>query len=414
MIDGFDVQIITYVAPVLTKAFQVERSMLGPVFSAGLVGTVVGALVLAPIADRIGRRLGLAVCVLLFGICSFGTMTASNIESLMAWRLVGGLGLGGATPIAVALGAEYSPKRIRATAVMLIYCGFALGAAGGGLLTAHLLQAFGWQTVFLIGGLLPTILLVVIIAILPESISYLAMRGKRVDLIVNYAEKIDPAIRLDRNGALIVEDRSKGFPVTQLFAEGRTAQTLVLWLMFITNILSLYFMVSWFPTLAHAAGVELSSAVVASSLIHVGSVTGTLSLAILVRKLDTFLVMCLGFAGGAIALVLVSQAGNSVTYLMVVAFVAGFFVIGTQTGANGISSLVYPTSIRSTGVGWALGIGRIGAILGPLIGGVLIGFNWSSQALYIAAAVPAAVAAASAYALSRLLLRSSGHASIAQ
>jgi AAHS family 4-hydroxybenzoate transporter-like MFS transporter len=132
MLDGFDVQVITYLAPVLTDAFHVQRSMLGPVFSAGLIGTVLGALIVAPFADRIGRKAGLMVCILLFGLYSLGTMTASSIESLMVWRLIGGLGLGSATPIAVTLGAEYSPKQIRPTAVMLIYCGFAAGAAGGG------------------------------------------------------------------------------------------------------------------------------------------------------------------------------------------------------------------------------------------------------------------------------------------
>src|SRR5258708_29121688 len=145
--------------------------------------------------------------------------------------------------------------------------------------------------------------------------------------------------------------------------------------MFITNILSLYFMVSWFLTLATAAAVDISSALIAASLIQIGSICGTLTLAALARRLDTFIVMGIGYGGGAAALLLVAMAGASVPYLMTVAFIAGFFVIGTQTGANGISALGYPPSVRSTGVGWALGIGRLGAIAGPFLGGVLISNN---------------------------------------
>jgi MFS transporter, AAHS family, 4-hydroxybenzoate transporter len=167
----------------------------------------------------------------------------------------------------------------------------------------------------------------------------------------------------------------------------------------------LYFMVSWFPTLAHASGLELSDAVRAAATIQVGSILGTLSLAALVRRVDTFTVMSLGFLGGAIALVLVAFA-SGVVYFTAIAFLAGFFVIGTQTGANGISALVYPASMRSTGVGWALGMGRIGSILGPSIGGLLIALDWPTRDLFIAAAGPALLASLSAFVLSRMLRRS--------
>ena len=408
MIDGFDVQSIAYAAPVLTDAFHVERAMLGPVFSAGLIGTVLGALLIAPLADRIGRKTALIGCIALFGLCSLATAFAADLQQLMLIRLIGGLGLGGATPIAVAVGAEFSPRKTRATIVMLIYCGYAIGAAGGGLISAWLLKAMTWHAIFVVGALLPLLLVVAVSVWMPESIAYLAYRGTRPELIANYARRIDPSVTIDPTGALAVEDRAQGFPVAQLFADGRTPRTVWLWLMFVTNILSLYFMISWFPTLATAAGIDISSALIAASLIQVGSIFGTLTLAALARKIDTFIVMSIGYSGGAVALVLIALAGHSATYLMVVAFIAGFFVIGTQTGANAVSALVYPPSIRSTGVGWALGIGRLGAIAGPYIGGELIALHWSSRDLFTAAAVPAAIAALSAVVVSRLVRRSGG------
>jgi AAHS family 4-hydroxybenzoate transporter-like MFS transporter len=405
LLDGFDVQIITYIAPSLSDFLHLQRGMLGPVFSAGLVGTVLGALLIAPLSDRLGRKSVLAACVLIFGLCSLGTVTSTSVESLMVWRLVGGLGLGGATPIATALGAEYAPRRIRGTAVMIIYCGFAVGAAGGGLLAAALLKSFGWQSVFLIGGILPLALFVGIVLLLPESISFLAMKGKRPDLIARYVSQIDPAVQVNPRGDIVVDEPAKGFPVGHLFTHGRAARTLLLWLMFFANITSLYFMVSWFPTLANAAGIELNKAVLASAVIQVGSIVGTLSLAGFAKRFNAFTILGVGFAGGTLALLLMSVAGSSFAYLACTAFLGGFFVIGTQTGANGTSSIVYPSSVRATGVGWALGVGRLGAVLGPFLGGLMVTHQWPTQHLYMAAAVPAAVAAVCALALSRMLRR---------
>ena len=405
MIDGFDVQVITYVAPVLTKALGVDRSMLGPVFSSGLVGTMLGALVLAPLADRVGRKLVLCGCILVFALCSLGTITVGGIESLMIWRFAAGLGLGGATPIAVAFGAEFCPARIRATAVMIIYTGFAVGAGGGGLIAAKMIPELGWTSVFVLGCIVPLVILGAVVFLLPESIGELARRG-RSDLVARTILQIAPGTSADPSASVRMDEGAADFPVGQLFANGRTSRTIVLWIMFFTNILSLYFMVSWFPTLANASGLELSDAVRAGAAIQVGSILGTLSLAGLVRRFDTFAIMGLGYLGGAIALVLVAFAPGSVAYFTVIAFVAGFFVIGTQTGANGASALIYPASIRSTGVGWALGIGRVGSILGPSLGGMLIALNWPTRDLFIAAAGPAVLASLSAFVLSRMLRQS--------
>ncbi|MFM0060944.1 MFS transporter [Paraburkholderia phytofirmans] len=405
LVDGFDIQVITYVAPVLTHALGVERSMLGPVFSSGLVGTTLGALLFGALGDRIGRKLTLCSCMLIFAVCSLGTVTASGIGSLMVWRFVSGLGLGGLTPLTVAYAAEFCPERFKVTAAMITTSGYAIGAAGGGLLAAYLIPTFGWRSVFLLGGIAPLFILLAIVVLLPQSIVDLARWG-RSDLVARAVKRLAPAVFIEPTAQVSLGDKETGFPVGRLFTEGRTPRTIVLWVMFFTNILSLYFMVSWLPTIAHTSGIGLSDSVRAAAIMQVGSVLGTLSLAGLVRKVDTFKMIGIGLGAGAVTLVLLAFAGNSVIYFTTVAFFAGFFVIGTQTGANAVSAFAYPPSLRSTGVGWALGIGRTGAILGPTLGGLLMAIGWPTRDLLLVAAGPALLATLCAFALSRMLRRS--------
>jgi AAHS family 4-hydroxybenzoate transporter-like MFS transporter len=381
--------------------------MLGPVFSAALVGTMAGAFLFGPLADKFGPKKILVCCVLLFSLCTLATTTMSSISELLFWRFLGGLGLGGATPIAVALASEYCPKANRASIVMTMYAGYSVGAAGGGLLSAFLVERFGWESVFLVGGTLPLILTLMLLLQLPESLRFLISGDANSKRAADLATRVDPAFSLQPGQHFVLsEGETGGFPVGMLFQEGRALRTIVVWIMFLANIISLYFMISWFPTLIHGLGVPLQNAVIASSLIQIGSILGTITLASLVRKFSVFGVLGSGFMLGGLSLLLVASAGAEVTYIMVVAFIAGFFVIGTQTGANAATALVYPSKMRSTGIGWALGVGRIGSFVGPAIGGLLIGLKWSIPMLFIAAAFPAILAAIMAFSLSVILKKS--------
>ena len=407
LFDGFDVQVITYVAPILTGVLKIDRSMLGPVFSAALVGTMGGAFLFGPLADRFGPKKILVCCVLLFSLCTLATTTMSSITELLCWRFLGGLGLGGATPIAVALASEYCPKANRASIVMTMYAGYSVGAAGGGLLSAFLVQRFGWESVFLVGGMLPLILTLMLVFLLPESLRFLISTGANSNKAASLVSRVDPTFKLQPTQHFVLsEGETGGFPVGLLFQEGRALRTVVVWIMFFANIISLYFMISWFPTLINGLGVPLNDAVIASSLIQIGSILGTITLATLVRKFSVFGVLGSGFMLGGLSLLLVASAGAEVPYIMLVAFIAGFFVIGTQTGANAATALVYPSKMRSTGIGWALGVGRIGSFVGPAIGGLLIGLKWSIPMLFIAAAFPALLAAVMAFSLSVILKKS--------
>ncbi|WP_109479396.1 MFS transporter [Paraburkholderia sp. C35] len=406
LVDGFDIQVITYVAPVLTHEFGVERAMLGPVFSSGLLGTTLGALIFGALGDRVGRKRVLCSCILTFAICSLGTITATGIGTLMVWRFISGLGLGGLTPLTVAYVAEFCPARFKVPAAMITTSGYAIGAAGGGLIAAYMIPALGWRSVFVFGGVAPLLILAAIFVLLPQSIVDLARRG-RSDLVAKAINQIAPTVSVDPDAKLSLSEREVGFPIKRLFTEGRTSRTIVLWVMFFANILSLYFMVSWLPTIAHSSGIDLADSVRAAAFMQVGSVLGTFSLAALVRRLDPFTMIGIGMGGGALTQVLLAFAGSSIAYFTTIAFLAGFFVIGTQTGANAVSAFAYPPSLRSTGVGWALGIGRSGAILGPTLGGVLMALGWPTRDLLLVAAGPALFASLLAFVLSRMLRHSS-------
>jgi len=406
LVDGFDIQVITYVAPVLTRDLGVARSMLGPVFSSGLIGTTLGAFIFGYLGDRMGRKLVLCLCMIIFAVCSLGTVTVSGIQSLMTWRFMSGLGLGGLTPLTVAYAAEFCPGRFKVSAAMVTTAGYAIGAAGGGLIAAYMIPTFGWRSVFVLGGFAPLLILVAIVVLLPQSIGDLARRG-RADLVARLMKQISPSTSVDPAAPICLAEKELGFPIGRLFTEGRARRTIVLWVMFFANILSLYFMVSWLPTIAHTSGIELSDAVRAAAIMQVGSVLGTFSLAAVVRRFDTFTMVGIGLGVGAITLALLALAGGSVVYFTAVAFFAGFFVIGTQTGANAVSAFAYPPSLRSTGVGWALGIGRTGAIIGPSLGGFMMGLGWPTRDLLMVAAGPALLASLCAFALSRMVRRSS-------
>src|SRR6266446_3705247 len=233
LIDGFDTQAIGYVAPAIVRSWHVDRASLTPVFSAGLFGLMLGALAFGPIADRFGRKPVLLFCTLFFGVMSLLTLTADSVKSLMVLRFITGLGLGGAMPNAIALTTEYAPRRIRATTVMIMFCGFSLGAALGGVAAASLITHFGWKAVFVLGGIAPCLLLPFLLALLPESIRYLVVQGEKGEKVASILQRIDPAAMVPPDASFTVEEhKAKGFVVRQLFAEGRRPFTLLVWVVF--------------------------------------------------------------------------------------------------------------------------------------------------------------------------------------
>jgi AAHS family 4-hydroxybenzoate transporter-like MFS transporter len=392
LLDGFDAQVMGYVAAALRPALHIDQLAFGHVVSAGLVGMMIGALLFGPVADRIGRRPVLLVCPLIFGIGSLLTATASSVDGLLLFRLLTGFGMGGAMPNAIALTAEYMPRRSRATAVTVMFCGFSLGAAAVGWVAAAVIPRYGWQGVFVIGGILPCLVTAVSFAWLPESIRFLLRRRANDPRAARYLAKIAPAAP---RGELILTDEGArgGFVVKQLFVAGRQWITVLLWVMFFTNLLDLYFVNAWMPTIMQSVGIDKGSSILITTLFQVGGTIGAVVVGRLIDRNQSFRLLALTYLGAALFVFLIGKSGTSMAWLIVTVFASGLGVIGAQNGANALAAEVYPTESRSTGVGWALGIGRIGSILGPTLGGMLIG---TTPRLFVYAAVPLMLAATAA------------------
>lgn len=398
--DGFDAQAAGFVAPALARDLQIGREALGPVFSSSLVGIMLGALVFGTLADRVGRRPILILCTLWFGVGSLLTALAGSFSSLVVFRLITGLGLGGTMPNAIALTAEYMPTRFRATAVTLTFCGFSIGAASGGFVAAGLIGRFGWQAVFVAGGIVPCVLAALFVALLPESIRFLIAQGGQDSKIARCLAKLSPDFAATGRAVAVTSsphDAPDSRAVKQLLAAGRRRLTLVLWLIFFMSLLDLYLLNNWLPTVIHDAGIPLERAIVLTALFQVGGTAGALVLGRLLDRYLSLRVLAWTYLGAAVCVSLIGVAGNSAVWLAGAILAAGFTVIGGQNGANALAAESYPTALRSTGVGWALGVGRIGSIIGPLFGGLLLSLRMPAAELFLAAAIPALAAAAAAF-----------------
>jgi len=401
-LDGFDTTAIGYVAPSLAKEWGLTKGALGPVFSAGLFGLMIGALLFGPLADRIGRKKIIIFSTLAFGIGALVTAFAKDVNTLLAIRFLTGLGLGGAMPNTIALTSEFSPQRRRATMVMAMFCGFSLGAALGGFLAAGLIPHFGWRSVFIVGGVAPLLLVPMLALKLPESVRFLALTGRADARVAQLLGRINPrAVVAAATRFVVHEPELVGMPVLHLFRAGRTLVTLLLWVVFFMSLLDLYFLSNWLPTVLNDLGASVSEAAAIGSMLQVGGVVATFALGYIIDRFS-FRALALLYFIAVFAVGAIGQLGHSVALVSMAIFVAGFCIVGGQIAANALAAGFYPTSVRASGVGWALGIGRVGSIVGPLVGGALLTMKWSTGAVFVAAAVAALCAALAAFSLSRI------------
>jgi AAHS family 4-hydroxybenzoate transporter-like MFS transporter len=361
--------------------------------------------VFGPLADRFGRKKLVIATTAIFGIFSLATAAASSFDMLLVVRFLTGCGLGGAMPNAVSLSVDYFPRKRRATTVAIVFVGFTIGAALGGYLAAAMLPAFGWRSVFIVGGIAPLLLVPVLMVALPESIRLLILRGSRSGEIARNLEKIDPTQSFAPPVTFIApEENAPGMPVKHLFTAGRAPGTVLIWIVFFLALLVTFLLASWMPTVINAAGISLGRAVAATATLQLGAIVGTLGVGYVMDRYNPYTVLTTAFilGGSSIAALTTIHAGMPYALILALIFVAGTLSgAGGIQGANALAGSYYPTYIRATGLGWALGVGRTGAIVGTLLGGVFVARGWNLQAVFGAAAVASFCSAVALFVMRR-------------
>lgn len=404
IMDGFDLQAIGFVAPAIIQEWRIPSPDLGPVFGAGLFGVLIGSLLFSMISDRIGRRPVLIGVTLFFSAMTLVTAYAGSVRELLVIRLVAGIGLGGIMPNAVALVGEYSPRQARVAVMMIVSNGFTAGAAIGGFISAALIPAFGWRSVFYFGAAVPLIVATLMFFRLPESLQFLVLHGRKLEKAAKWLKRVAPSAPDPHSVRYVVNERTRqGVPIVQLFHDGRAAGTVLLWTVYFMNLLNLYFLSSWLPTVVKGAGYSTSTAVLVGTTAQVAGSMGAIALGWFVHRFGFIPVLaaCFGVATANIAMI--GQPGLPLVSLFAVVFATGLGVIGGMSALNAMTATYYPTNLRSTGLGASLGIGRIGAIVGPVVGGELMRLRWSTHQIFLAAAVPALISTIAVLSMSRVI-----------
>lgn len=413
VLDGFDTQAVSYAGPALTRDWKIASALLGPVFGANNFGVLVGSLALPMLADKIGRRPILIAGTVGFGAITLLTGFAENTAQMIAFRFAGGVGLGSIIPNATALINEYIPVKLRVPVVIAFGCGMNAGGALGGLVAAALIPHFGWRSVFFAGGVLPLLLAAAMLPWLPESLKFLVLSGRDP---ARWLRRIDPklqaaGLRWDASASYRVPEPAPrpGIPFAHLFSDRRVAGTVLLWVVSFMNLLNLYLLTNWLPTITRDAGIPARSALLVGVAFQIGGTVGTLGLALASkwarRRLQLTTLLALSFAIAAISIALTGQPGLPLALLFVVVFISGWCISGSQPGVNSLSASYYPTELRSTGIGASLGVGRVGAIAGPVLVGFALSYHWTTHAIFIAAAVPALISALAVLALAPTMRR---------
>jgi benzoate transport len=392
MIDGFDVLAISFTAPVIAKEWGVTPATLGVLLSAGLAGMALGSLALSPLADLVGRRQVVMLSTAIISVGMLGSAATSNVLELSAMRFLTGLGVGGLLASGNTLLSEYSSDRWRNLSISAMVVGYPAGAIIGGSISAYLISAFGWRSAFLLGGTCSTILLPLILY-LPESIDFLIARGgkdtlSRVNAVMRRLGR-EPMARLPD----IANEEESPRAVIGAF-EGRFAKpTFLICLSFFMLMLSFYFVLSWTPKNLVDLGFTVRQGIFGSVLLNLGGILGGLAFGYLAGKSNArslapylFVVLFLSILGyGALH--------SGVAALMTGAFIAGFFMIGCMASLYAIVPQIYPARVRNTGTGLAIGFGRLGAVIGPYVGGLLIAAGWQRLAYYSLLALPVLISA---------------------
>ncbi len=387
--DGYDVFIAGTVLPTLIREWGLSKPEAGALQAWALFGMMFGALVFGPLADKIGRKKGIAISFVLFTVSTLLTGFATAPGEFTIYRFFAGLGCGGLMPNVVALMNEYAPKRLRSTMVALMFSGYSVGGMVAASLGIWMIPQYGWQPMFFVAAI-PLVILPFILWMLPESLGFLLRQGRQEEARRIYA-RIETSERLTGDDMLVfTETRGAAASVAELFRHQRAARTVLLWVAFFCCLLLVYLLSSWLPKVMQEAGYAEKASLMTLFSLNFGGMAGAIAGGWLGDRFGLPKVVIGYFAAATLSIALVGF-GLPVTLLFLMVFVAGATTIGTQILLYASVAQLYNLSVRSTGLGWASGVGRIGAIVGPTLGGMLLAKELPLQQNFLIFAVPAAV-----------------------
>ncbi len=404
MVDGFDIIAMAVVAGEVSREMMLPADKVGWIFSFALAGMVAGAMLLAPISDIVGRRKVIVVSIIVVGVSILLTANATTLTEFIVLRFISGLGAGVMLASQATLAAEYSPEKYRSLSVTFVTSGYALGAMLTSVAAGLILPDYGWRGMFWFGGAATLVMGIVAWLLIPESLKYLLER--RPSDALPRINKI--LIKLNREPLLQMPDveprqqkKSLGMVqvMSQLLAKEHRKVTLTLWTTFFLAFSALYFLLSWIPILIEDSGFSAADARDAFFLFNLGGVIGVWILGILSTRWKlTNIVFTLMFSA-SIFMVIFAAIPGDIDFLLTLIFIIGLLQQGGFTGLYAAAAKAYPTSMRSTGIGWSIGLGRLGAVAGPAIAGYLIASGFDMAANFYIFAVPLAASAIIAYRL---------------
>lgn len=392
-LDGFDVIAIAFAAPEIARDWSLEPTALGIVFSSGLAGMVLGALFLSPLADRYGRRVLILICLVVISTGMLASAAADGVNFLVATRLLTGFGVGGMLASLTTMVAEYSSDRRRQFAISVLQSGYPVGGIIAGISSVYLLGEFGWRSIFIVGGVLSLAMIPLVYWRLPESIDFLLHRRaanalSRINALLTRMKQ--PTVAelppIDTNVAAKAS-------VAEIFSADFRGRTFAIWTSYVMVMSAWYFVLNWTPKILVDAGLSRDAGISGGMLLTVGAVLGGLTVGWLASSIR---VSRLGAGFMLISVVAMTVFGRldvNLTVMLLVAFLIGFFLAGSMISLYATLPDLYPARVRNTGTGWALGIGRLGAVVGPYLAGVLIGAGWERASYYFALALPLLVSA---------------------
>jgi benzoate transport len=393
LFDGFNIQATSYIVPVLAKEWHLPKSILGTIFSAAFVGLLIGNFGISSLANRFGPKRMAIISTAAFGICTLLTAYTTNANELIALRLLTGIGLGAAVPCAIGLTSEFSPKRIRATFVLLIYVGYSFGFSIAGFCSGALIPIYGWVGPLWVGGIGPLVLTLLLMPFIPESAPYTARRRGNESLLP-MLKWFYPRMELPAGTTVTSNDpKIDSTDVKGLFSADLRTGTFLIWAVFVLNLAEFYFLQSWLPTVLTSLSYPAHIIVWATAVSTIGGMVAGIAMGPLMDRIGPYMILSALYLLGGISMFAISAVlGGESGLLIFTVFCCGFCISGGQKGVVALGSLFYPAGLRATGVAWAYGVGRIGGASGTYLAGLMYAADWSPDAIFRAAAGPAFVA----------------------